>query len=87
MKFKYRYVRTSVPRLAPAPARLRSQASLRFSLAVTQPPPLTCRPTQSPAIDTLRLDYLIGPCVVLALIFNYKLYVPACATHPSCDSG
>lgn len=31
------------------------------------------RPTQDPAIDTLRLDYLIGPCVLLSLIFNYKL--------------
>lgn len=32
------------------------------------------RPTQDPAIDTLRLEYLLGPCVVLALIFNYRLY-------------
>ncbi|KAM0793319.1 hypothetical protein ACM66B_000777 [Microbotryomycetes sp. NB124-2] len=30
------------------------------------------RPTQDPAIDTLKLEYLVGPCVVLALIFNYK---------------
>ncbi|GAA6058724.1 hypothetical protein JCM10212_003412 [Sporobolomyces blumeae] len=29
------------------------------------------RPTQDPAIDTLRLEYLVGPCAVLALIFNY----------------
>lgn len=34
---------------------------------------LYCRPTQDPAIDTLRLEYLMGPCAVLALIFNYKL--------------
>ncbi|GAA93495.1 uncharacterized protein L969DRAFT_95852 [Mixia osmundae IAM 14324] len=30
------------------------------------------RPTHDPAIDTLRLEYLLGPCAVLALIFNYK---------------
>ncbi|GAA5857167.1 hypothetical protein JCM8547_009349 [Rhodosporidiobolus lusitaniae] len=30
------------------------------------------RPTQDPAIDTLKLEYLMGPCAVLALIFNYK---------------
>ncbi|GAA5832916.1 hypothetical protein JCM11251_000529 [Rhodosporidiobolus azoricus] len=30
------------------------------------------RPTQDPAIDTLKLEYLVGPCAVLALIFNYK---------------
>ncbi|BGO96630.1 endoplasmic reticulum retention protein [Rhodotorula toruloides] len=30
------------------------------------------RPTQDPAIDTLRLEYLLGPCAVLALIFNYS---------------
>ncbi|GAA6001700.1 hypothetical protein JCM10207_002273 [Rhodosporidiobolus poonsookiae] len=30
------------------------------------------RPTQDPAIDTFRLEYLVGPCAVLALIFNYK---------------
>ncbi|BGP21656.1 ER lumen protein retaining receptor [Rhodotorula toruloides] len=30
------------------------------------------RPTQDPSIDTLRLEYLLGPCAVLALIFNYS---------------
>lgn len=34
-----------------------------------------CRPTQDPAIDTFRLEYILGPCAVLALIFNYKLCV------------
>lgn len=29
------------------------------------------RPTQDPSIDTFRLEYLVGPSVVLALIFNY----------------
>ena len=31
--------------------------------------------TLDPAIDTLRLEYLLGPCAVLALIFNYHLCV------------
>ncbi|TFL07369.1 ER lumen protein retaining receptor-domain-containing protein [Pterulicium gracile] len=30
------------------------------------------RPTQDPAIDTFRIEYLLGPCTVIALIFNYK---------------
>ncbi|GAA5869748.1 hypothetical protein JCM5296_002588 [Sporobolomyces johnsonii] len=30
------------------------------------------RPTQDPAIDTLKLEYLLGPCAILALIFNYR---------------
>jgi len=30
------------------------------------------RPTLDPAIDTLRLEYLVGPCAVLSLIFNYR---------------
>lgn len=34
-------------------------------------------PTQDPAIDTLRLEYLLGPCALLALIFNYRLSVPS----------
>ncbi|KAJ6593255.1 ER lumen protein retaining receptor-domain-containing protein [Mycena capillaripes] len=29
------------------------------------------RPTHDPSIDTFRIEYLLGPCVVLALIFNY----------------
>lgn len=29
------------------------------------------RPTHDPAIDTIRMEYLLGPCAVLALIFNY----------------
>ncbi|KAF9012679.1 ER lumen protein retaining receptor-domain-containing protein [Cyathus striatus] len=30
------------------------------------------RPTHDPSIDTFRIEYLLGPCLVLALIFNYK---------------
>ncbi|KDQ56376.1 hypothetical protein JAAARDRAFT_70678 [Jaapia argillacea MUCL 33604] len=29
------------------------------------------RPTNDPAIDTFRIEYLLGPCVLLGLIFNY----------------
>ncbi|KAI4520489.1 ER lumen protein retaining receptor-domain-containing protein [Schizophyllum commune] len=29
------------------------------------------RPTQDPSLDTFRVEYLVGPCAVLALIFNY----------------
>ncbi|KAJ7725622.1 ER lumen protein retaining receptor-domain-containing protein [Mycena maculata] len=29
------------------------------------------RPTHDPSIDTFRIEYLLGPCVVLSLIFNY----------------
>ncbi|KAN0062752.1 endoplasmic reticulum retention protein [Thecaphora frezii] len=30
------------------------------------------RPTHDPAIDTIRLEYLAGPALLLSLIFNYK---------------
>ena len=30
------------------------------------------RPTHDPSIDTFRIEYLLGPCTLLALIFNYK---------------
>ncbi|KAL1744846.1 ER lumen protein retaining receptor-domain-containing protein [Schizophyllum fasciatum] len=29
------------------------------------------RPTQDPSLDTFRVEYLVGPCAALALIFNY----------------
>ena len=41
------------------------------------PPPLLLihrpptRPTHDPSIDTFRVEYLLGPAFVLALIFNY----------------
>jgi len=34
---------------------------------------LHARPTQDPAIDTLKVEYLVGPCFVLSLIANYRL--------------
>jgi len=30
------------------------------------------RPTHDPAIDTFRIEYLLGPCLLLSLIFNYR---------------
>lgn len=30
------------------------------------------RPTHDPSIDTFRIEYLLGPCVVLGLLFNYS---------------
>ncbi|KAF9478128.1 ER lumen protein retaining receptor [Pholiota conissans] len=33
------------------------------------------RPTHDPSIDTFRVEYLIGPCTVFALLFNYKFTV------------
>ncbi|KAG6840090.1 hypothetical protein C0991_009013 [Blastosporella zonata] len=29
------------------------------------------RPTHDPSIDTFRVEYLVGPCLILGLIFNY----------------
>jgi ER lumen protein retaining receptor len=34
------------------------------------------RPTHDPAIDTFRAEYLVGPSIVLSLIFNYR-FTPA----------
>ncbi|KAI0919097.1 hypothetical protein AcW1_003440 [Taiwanofungus camphoratus] len=33
------------------------------------------RPTHDPSIDTFRVEYLVGPCMILALIFHYKFKV------------
>jgi len=33
------------------------------------------RPTHDPSIDTFKVEYLVGPCVIFALIFNYKFIV------------
>ncbi|KAH7925299.1 ER lumen protein retaining receptor [Leucogyrophana mollusca] len=30
------------------------------------------RPTNDPSIDTFKIEYLLGPCFLLSLIFNYK---------------
>lgn len=32
-------------------------------------------PTHDPSIDTFRVEYLVGPCMILALIFHYKFKV------------
>lgn len=33
------------------------------------------RPTNDPTIDTFRVEYLVGPCFLLALIFNYSFSI------------
>ncbi|TFK26320.1 ER lumen protein retaining receptor [Coprinopsis marcescibilis] len=30
------------------------------------------RPTHDPSIDTFKVEYLLGPCLILGLIFNYE---------------
>ncbi|KAI9568790.1 ER lumen protein retaining receptor-domain-containing protein [Boletus coccyginus] len=30
------------------------------------------RPTHDPSIDTFKIEYLLGPCVLLSLVFNYR---------------
>ncbi|KAF9047549.1 ER lumen protein retaining receptor-domain-containing protein [Panaeolus papilionaceus] len=30
------------------------------------------RPTNDPSIDTFKVEYLVGPCLILALLFNYS---------------
>ena len=32
------------------------------------------RPTNDPSIDTFRVEYLLGPCAVLGLIFHYRWF-------------
>ncbi|KAH9935219.1 ER lumen protein retaining receptor [Epithele typhae] len=34
------------------------------------------RPTHDPSIDTFRVEYLLGPCAFLALIFHYRFTIP-----------
>lgn len=34
-----------------------------------------CSATCDPSIDTFKVEYLVGPCAALALIFNYKFEV------------
>jgi len=33
------------------------------------------RPTHDPSIDTFKVEYLVGPCFIFALIFNYQFIV------------
>jgi len=33
------------------------------------------RPTHDPSIDTFRVEYLAGPCLILGLIFNYEFTI------------
>jgi len=33
------------------------------------------RPTHDPSIDTFKVEYLVGPCFIFALIFNYQFII------------
>ncbi|KAL4071273.1 ER lumen protein retaining receptor-domain-containing protein [Scleroderma yunnanense] len=33
------------------------------------------RPTHDPTIDTFKVEYLVGPCLALSLIFNYRFEI------------
>ncbi|KAG9002834.1 endoplasmic reticulum retention protein [Tulasnella sp. JGI-2019a] len=33
------------------------------------------RPTNDPSIDTFRIEFIVGPCLLLSLLFNYE-FVP-----------
>ncbi|KAF8806657.1 ER lumen protein retaining receptor [Phlegmacium glaucopus] len=33
------------------------------------------RPTHDPSIDTFKIEYILAPCVIFALLFNYKFSV------------
>ncbi|KAG6871792.1 hypothetical protein C0995_016593 [Termitomyces sp. Mi166 len=55
----------------PAPWR-RGASGVHFhSTAQNTKITIMSRPTHDPSIDTFRVEYLIGPCFVLGLIFNY----------------
>ena len=30
------------------------------------------RPTHDPSIDTFKIEYILAPCLILSLLFNYK---------------
>jgi len=61
MKFKYR----SAPSFPP----------LAWSRPLDTHYTYTHRPTHDPSIDTFKVEYLLGPCFIFALIFNYKFIV------------
>ncbi len=50
--------------------RLEAQSSLIFVFFIAHMSPN--RPTHDPSIDTFKIEYLIGPCLILGLIFNYR---------------
>lgn len=73
MKSRYRcvsyfhsFLRLSPPDIPSSETTLESQHA--------DPHLLSCsyRPTNDPSIDTFRIEYLLGPSAVLALIFNYS---------------
>ena len=42
---------------------------LTYALHITLTP---SRPTNDPSIDTFKMEYLLGPCALLGLIFKYE---------------
>lgn len=53
-------------------SRISNSSHLSISLcASTSLASTFSRPTHDPAIDTIKLEYLCGPALVLALLFNY----------------
>jgi len=59
------------------PHEVQIQVSLRPHNPPT-PTNLTCprfRPTHDPSIDTFKIEYILAPCLILALLFNYKYTV------------
>ena len=57
-----------LPHEVPLPVRPSPHTHHRRASDITPTP----SPTQDPSLDTFRVEYLVGPCAVLALIFNYN---------------
>lgn len=51
---------------------LRAHKTLRISPSINLVFSYSSSPTNDPSIDTFRVEFLAGPCVVLALLFNYR---------------
>ena len=73
MKIKYRYVFIPVARSTRRSSCKRLTNVLAYLLL---PHTMERRPTHDPSIDTFRVEYLLGPCAVLALLFHYKFTIP-----------
>ena len=73
MKIKYRYVFIPIARCT-----RQNPCKTLTNVLVYLLPPYTAehRPTHDPSIDTFRVEYLLGPCAVLALLFHYKFTIP-----------
>jgi hypothetical protein len=54
------------------PFSVRRHSAHTFFLPDPSYTPLAHRPTHDPSIDTFRVEYLIAPSLILALLFNYS---------------